>query len=223
MAKKQYSSERTLISIGEASQILGISEATLRQWTDEDKIGAFITPGGHRRYSRVGLRQFMGSRHRVHGIRDLVAALEDTASHHPKIVGANFSSPSWYGRLSKESRERLAQYGRRLLNLVIRYITEPRKREETIKQAHNIGGNFGKELAEQGLLLTDAIEAFTLHQSPVVNAVTHLLKRREALNERTAEAIPLVTHIMDEVLVSMVAAHQDYRSITQAAGNGGVA
>lgn len=207
-------SKRTLISISEASQILGVSEATLRQWTDEGKIRAFITPGGHRRYSRVEIRQFMGLQQRVHGIKDLVAELEGAVTLHHDIALANFTNTSWYGRLSKESQERLAQFGRRLLNLVIKYITEPGKREETIKLVHNTGNDFGEELAEQGLSLIDSLEAFILHREPVVNAATHLLKRREALSERTVEAIPMVTHIMDEALVSLVAAHQGNRNIT---------
>lgn len=215
-------SGRALVSISEASRILGVSDGTLRLWTDKGRIEAFITPGGHRRYSRVGLRQFIGSRRRVHGIRDLVGVLEDTASRHPKIAGANFGDTLWYGRLSEESQKRLAQYGRQLLNLVIVYITEPRKREGAIKLASNIGDNFGKELAEQGLLLTDAIEAFTIHRNPVVNAATHLLRRREALNERVVEAIPLVEHIMDEVLVALVAAHQNYRSAVKTDDDGGI-
>lgn len=214
-------SQRTLISISEASQILGVSEATLRQWTDEGKIRAFITPGGHRRFSRAEIRQFMGLEQRVHGIKDLVAELEGAATLHHEIARANFSNTAWYGRLSKESQKRLAQYGRQLLNLVISYITEPSKREETIKLVHNTGSDFGEELAKQGLSLVDSLEAFILHRDPVVNSATHLLKRREALNERAVEAIPLVTHIMDEALVSLVAAHQGNHSTTRTNGKRG--
>jgi len=71
--------EEPLISISEASHVLGVSEAALRQWTDEGKIKAFITPGGHRRYSRADLKRFMSSQQRTLGIKDLVIELEDTA------------------------------------------------------------------------------------------------------------------------------------------------
>ncbi len=221
MSRERYLSQRNQISISEASQILGVSEATLRQWTDEGKIRAFITPGGHRRYSRAEIRQCMGLQQRVHGIKDLVAELEGAATLHHEIALANFSNTAWYGRLSKESQKRLAQYGRQLLNLVISYITEPSKREETIKLVHNTGSDFGEELAKQGLSLVDSLEAFILHRDPVVNSATHLLKRREALNERAVEAIPLVTHIMDEALVSLVAAHQGNHSTTRTNGKRG--
>lgn len=39
-----------LVSIGEASQIKGVSVETLRKWEAEGKINAVRTSGGHRRY-----------------------------------------------------------------------------------------------------------------------------------------------------------------------------
>ncbi|HEY49917.1 MAG TPA: helix-turn-helix domain-containing protein, partial [Dehalococcoidia bacterium] len=53
--------KETVVTISEASHILGVSEAALRQWTDEGRIRAFITPGGHRRYAMDDIRKFMSS------------------------------------------------------------------------------------------------------------------------------------------------------------------
>jgi len=39
-----------------------------------------------------------------------------------------------------------------------------------------------------------------------------LMKRREAFTGRVVEAIPLVAHVMDEALVSLVAEHQQHRN-----------
>ena len=78
--------------------------------------------------------------------------------------------------------------------------------------ARNIGHGFGQTLAKLGLPLTDSVEAFILHRDPIMNAATHLMKRREAFTGRFVEAIPLVAHVMDEALVSLVAAHQQYRN-----------
>ncbi len=82
--------QETFLSISEASRILGVSEAALRQWTDEGKIKAFITPGGHRRYARAELKKFMSSHPRMLGVKDLVIELEETARQHREIARASF-------------------------------------------------------------------------------------------------------------------------------------
>jgi len=51
-----------------------------------------------------------------------------------------------------------------------------------------------------------------LHRAPLINAATDLMKKREALNERAAEAISLVTQITDEALLSLVEAYQNYQT-----------
>jgi len=204
--------QEPLVSISEASQILGVSETALRQWTDEGKIKAFVTPGGHRRYSRVELKRFMSSHARMLGIKDLVIELEDTTRLHREIARASLSKKQWDSHLNEDSQRHLADLGRQLLNLTIRYITEPSRREEIIQLARNVGHDHGDTLVKLDLPLTDSVEAFILHRDPLLNAVTHLMKRKEAFSGRIVEAIPLVAHLMDEALIALVAAHQQYRN-----------
>ena len=204
--------EEPLLSISEASQILGVSEAALRQWTDEGKIKAFITPGGHRRYSRAELKKLMGSHPKVLGVKDLVAELEETIGLHREIARTSLSTTSFYNKLNEESREHLAELGRRFINKITKYITEPSKREDTIKQTHDLGHQYGEILARLDLTLTDSVEAFVAHRDPIMNATTHLMRKKEAFTGRVVEAIPLVAHVMDEALVALVAAHQQYRN-----------
>jgi len=215
--------EQSLVSISEASHILGVSEATLRQWTDEGKIRAFITPGGHRRYSRAELKKFTASSRKVLGIKDLVVELEDTVQLHREVARAHLDSTSWYKKLSQESHEHLADLGRRLLNLIIKYIAEPSKREETMKLARDVGHSYGETLAKLGLPLTDSVEAFILHRDPVMSAATHLMRKREAFTGRVVESIPLAANVMDKALVSLVAAHQQCWDMFQSESKGGSA
>ncbi len=198
----------SLISISEASQILGVNDSTLRQWTDEGKIKVFITPGGHRRYSRADLKKLVSSPSKTLGIKDLVSELEDSVQLHREISREVVGNTLQRLKLPEGSHEHLAQLGRRLLNLIIKYITEPARRDETIEEVRGIGREHGEMLAELGLPLTDAVEAFILHRDPIINAATHLIKKKEGFTGRLVEAIPLCTHVMDEALVSLVAAHQ---------------
>jgi hypothetical protein len=201
--------------------MLGVSEAALRQWTDEGKIKVFITPGGHRRYSRGDLNKFMSSPPKMLGVKDLAAELEETVELHREIARKHIASAPWYDKFGRESQEHFANLGRQLLNFIIRYVTEPTKRKETVQHARGVGHDMGRMLENLGLPLTDSVEAFLMHREPVMSAVAHLMKKKEAFSGRIVEAIPLVAHIMDEALVALVAAHQQYRNGSQSNPKGG--
>ncbi len=197
-----------LLSIREASKSLGVSEASLRQWTDEGKINAFVTPGGHRRYSEAELKKFISSHSKVLGVRDLVAEIESTAEMHPELFRAAMTR--WYDRLNEGAREQLSGLGRRMMGVVVAYISEPARREEILREARDCGRGFGELLASLGLTLTDSVEAFISHRDPLINAATHMMSRKETLSGRVVEAIPMVVSVMDEALVSLVYSYQTH-------------
>lgn len=211
-----------LLGMSEASELLGVSEAALRQWTDEGEIKAFITPGGHRRYMRAELKKFMSSQRRVLGVKDLAIELEGTAQQHREIALESIKKTAWYDRLNEESQEHLADLGRQMLKLIIKYFTDPSRREETILLVRDVGHEHGKTLAKLELPLTDSVEAFLLHRDPIMNAVTHLLRKREAYSGRIVKAIPMVAHVLDQALVALVAAHQQYCNGIQKNSTGGI-
>jgi excisionase family DNA binding protein len=210
-----------LISIHEASQVLGVSEVALRQWTDEGKVKAFVTPGGHRRYSRAELKKLITTQSKTLGIKDLVSRLEGSVGEHREISREAVENSLQSYKLSVESHEQLAQLGRRLLNLIIKYITEPSHRDETMEQVREVGREHGVMLAELGLPLSHSVEAFLVHRDPLISAATQMIKQKEGFTGRVVDAIPLCTRVMDEALVALVAAHQQrYKKFADGFGGG---
>ncbi len=204
--------QESLIGISEASTFLGVSEASLRQWTDKGKIKAFITPGGHRRYSKIELKKFVISHPKMFDIKDFVNKLQETNEQLREIGRETLKNTAWYSELSDEEKRYLADIGRRLLNQIIKYISEPSRREETMGQVHETGHDLGVMLAKLNLPLTDSVEAFILHRDPIMNATTHFIRKREAFTGRVVKAIPIVARILDEALIALIAAHQQYRN-----------
>lgn len=197
-----------LLSIKEASRLLGVSEVTLRQWTSEGRVKAFITPGGHRRYSETELRRFKEAGPRTHGVKDIVARMEQASAQEMEIANTRFAGTSWYNKLDADSLAKLGHLGRKVYGLVLTYVSKPGKREETLVMARDVGREFGECLVQMGLPLTDALEAFMAHRAPLIDAATELIKSRKGVNGRAAEAIPLVTRITDVVLLSLVEAYE---------------
>lgn len=201
-----------LVSISEAAQMLGVSESALRQWTDEGRIKAFVTPGGHRRYDVGDLKHFMSARPRSASVRDLIGELEEAVQPLREVARAAIQGKPWYARLDRDAQQQLAGLGRSLLRAIIRYASSPAHREDGLVAARAAGGHFGETLARLGLPLTDAVETFILHRDPIMKAAAHLIKRREHITGGVVDAIPLVAHVMDEALLALVAAYQRNRS-----------
>ena len=114
----------SVVTIKEASRILGVNEATLRQWTDEGRLKAFITPGGHRRYAKSDLLKFMKASQKVLDVKDLASEMEDTVRLHRQTARSHLEATAWYSKLDRSSQERLAELGRRLLGLIVRHVTD---------------------------------------------------------------------------------------------------
>src|SRR5919108_5744121 len=51
------------LTLGQAAKYLGVAQSTIRKWSDAGRLPAFYTPGGHRRFRRNDLDEFLsGSR-----------------------------------------------------------------------------------------------------------------------------------------------------------------
>jgi len=51
--------ESDWLTLGQAAKYLGVAQSTIRKWSDQKKLPAFYTPGGHRRYRRSDLDVFL--------------------------------------------------------------------------------------------------------------------------------------------------------------------
>jgi len=47
------------VTLGQAARYLGVAQSTIRKWSDQGRVPAFYTPGGHRRYRRLDLDNFL--------------------------------------------------------------------------------------------------------------------------------------------------------------------
>lgn len=68
------------LTLGEAARFLGVAQSTIRKWSDQGRVPAFYTPGGHRRFRRHDLESFV-DRSGPGGRRDgpLVLVVDDDA------------------------------------------------------------------------------------------------------------------------------------------------
>ncbi len=58
-ARRADTSEPDWLTLGQASRYLGVAQSTMRKWSDQGRVPAFYTPGGHRRFRRADLAAFI--------------------------------------------------------------------------------------------------------------------------------------------------------------------
>ena len=58
-SRRAPASEPDWLTLGQAAKFLGVAQSTIRKWSDQGRVPAFYTPGGHRRYRRRDLEQFL--------------------------------------------------------------------------------------------------------------------------------------------------------------------
>ena len=65
MARREFPGRRAptsdpdWLTLGQAAKYLGVAQSTIRKWSDHGRVPAFYTPGGHRRYRRPDLDNFL--------------------------------------------------------------------------------------------------------------------------------------------------------------------
>ncbi|HEX4519617.1 MAG TPA: response regulator [Gaiellaceae bacterium] len=59
VARKASTGEPDWLTLGQAAKYLGVAQSTIRKWSDEGRVPAFYTPGGHRRFRRADLESFI--------------------------------------------------------------------------------------------------------------------------------------------------------------------
>src|SRR2546423_2678343 len=58
-SRRVASGESDWLTLGQAAKFLGVAQSTIRKWSDQGRVPAFYTPGGHRRYKRRDLETFL--------------------------------------------------------------------------------------------------------------------------------------------------------------------
>ena len=78
--RRAPANEPDWLTLGQAAKFLGVAQSTIRKWSDQGRVPAFYTPGGHRRYRRRDLEQFLersGPGGRERGPRVLIVDDDD--------------------------------------------------------------------------------------------------------------------------------------------------
>ena len=186
------------LSLGAACRLLQVNEATLRQWADNGHLRVYRTPGGHRRFWHDDLLGLTGQTTSPNGPepRDRVegSALRRIRR---RLTHEDVARQSWYQSVEDEGRDRMRLFGRRLLSLLVQETPLRRRRQESLAESLMLGHEYGAEMADRGVTLTDTVEAFIFFRSMVLDSAN-----RNSWGQ--------ILELADRVLVGAVEAYQKH-------------
>ncbi len=203
MALSSTRPENDWLTLSQASELLGVHPATLRQWSDEGKIGLFRTPGGHRRFARSEVERLLHVLPvRGSGLSAFVASetVERTRHDMPAVL---LHQP-WMQRLDAEHRDRWRLAGRQLVGLVAQLTvnTEPSKQQRSA--AVSLGQVYGQLLAQAGLELPDAVLNFLFFRDSLVETIIDLPSTTGLDRDATLATMRRVNSVLNDVLRVMM-------------------
>jgi excisionase family DNA binding protein len=188
----------TWLTLKEASDQLGIHPTTLRRWADKGDIPYMRTPGGHRRFAQDDLDAFA-----KHQKRRAYNTIEKTWAERTVIrtrEGIKTQSHErWITIFDEESRLEQRELGRRLMGLLLQFISSAEPSNEMLREAHEIGACYGQNSQETGLSLTEALEATLFFRDMVVESAIQLprsTRSRSASNLRLLRRINQIMNIV---------------------------
>ena len=123
---RQASEHSEWLTLGQAARYLGVAQSTLRKWCDARRVPAFTTPGGHRRFRKSDLDEFVGQSRpdsQGHG-RPVILVIDDEPGI-PAYVRASLEPEGYEVEESSDVKEGLRLVEARPPGLIMVDVTMP--------------------------------------------------------------------------------------------------
>lgn len=197
--------EQEWLNLGDASKLLGVHPATLRQWSDEGKVRIFRTPGGHRRFSRTDIERMLKiTPLRGAGLSSFVMseALQRTRQELPSAL-----QHSWASGINEDERQRRRESGRQLITLATQLIRKQAPTTAQREEAQRLGAEYGQMMARTGHPLPDAVMAFIFFRDSLLETVFSLPETTGLDRDAMLAIVRRMNDILNDVLRAMMDAH----------------
>lgn len=196
------------LSLGPASQLLGIDPDTLRRWADDGRVPAWTTPGGHRRFDRAALQRLVEQRRST--ARPPLTSLGASPERLSRVYRRHYATAS--AADGEVEREAFRQDGRRLVTSLVAYLdsesSDARRRRRLEARAGAVIDDQAVRLADRGASLTEAVSLFVAARQPFLGELAAIGRRRSMDPTRLADLYGDAWALLDRLLLRFIETHQ---------------
>src|SRR3989442_10589077 len=149
------------LSLREAAELLGMHPATVRLWADRNELPSRRTNGGHRRFRRsdIEARLDQDAERKPHPAAQLLVQSVLGRVRFAFTDGTLNTLP-WYQHFDDSAREGYRSLGRRVLELLLRALTDGSVPEELRSEAVQLGSEYGSITCDLHVAVAVGFRAF---------------------------------------------------------------
>ena len=196
------------LSLSKASEFLGVHSTTLRRWADNGQIAFMMTPGGHRRFSLSDLQQFSTERRQAQMPASFEQMWAEKALTQTRQAISAHKDAHWLAGYDDEMREQHRLLGRRLMGLTLQYISDPETNGTLLKQAEEIGAQYGRLARQTNLPLTEALQATLLFRDMLVDTAFQLPNSVNIKPEANLRLMRRINELLNVVHLAIAQAYE---------------
>ena len=222
---------RTWLSLGPASQLLGVDPGTLRRWADEGRVSVYTTPGGHRRFDRRALERLATERRPGMGKRSSrppsrsLTSMGATPERLQRVYRQSYTAATSSAAATKPGdgpaqlivddadREAYRQDGRGLVTALVAYLDadplDGPARATAEADAAALVDELARRLAGSRTSLTEAVASFVAARRPFMTELSGLGRRRMLDPARLGGLYEDASGLLDRLLLRLIATHQE--------------
>ena len=193
------------LSIRDACALLGVDQSTLRRWSNAGKVPVFLTPGGHRRYAEGDVRALaegtVRPRQRISTQALTEASLTQYA--HDQYVSDVRQRP-WYHEFDAKGLAEHRRRGLAMVTLAVRYVSSRAERAEILDEACVIAREYGRDSAQHGFGISDAVQMYVRARTPIIQGVIQFLDQGAISSAHAGRIFTDVVEFMDRTMLAMM-------------------
>lgn len=200
------------VPLRQAAIRLGVHPTTLRRWADNGDVPVMLTPGGHRRFAVADLTRFADEHRRLRLVAGLEQIWAEQAIKQTRKEIIGHQGEHWLTVFSEEDRERKRQMGRKLMGLMMQYISLTDGGEDILAEARVIGRQHAESALALGLPLVEALQAMLFFRDTLVEVATQLPEVAQVRPEANTRLLRRINTLLNAVQLAIAGAYDQPRS-----------
>jgi len=196
------------LTISEAAEVLGVHPTTLRRWADQGKVEFRLTAGGHRRFAVTALDGVLSSRRKLRVVGGLEQQWADRALEQTRRELSLPASPhEWRIVLSAQDREAFRKLSRRMLGLLMQYISLGEGGEGLLQEGERVGRTYASHALQLGIGLSDLLWVLFFFRDNMIDSALEIPQMADLRPEANQRIVRRMNDLLNTVQVAIVNAY----------------